>query len=114
MHRFLPALLGNSGAKIAEIEVSHHPRRYGKSKYGLMRTFKVILDLLTVKFFGSFATKPIYVFGGGGIERMQYYFTTYRPEEETQLPDETEGQQKDLTDRMLQNLAGMETSSGFD
>jgi len=67
MHRFLPALVAQKGAKLAEVEVSHHPRKHGQSNYGLMRTFKVLLDLLTVKFFGSFATKPIYVFGGGGL-----------------------------------------------
>jgi len=67
MHRFLPALCAISGAKIAEIEVSHHPRRYGRSKYGLFRTFKVFLDLLTVKFIGTYLTKPIYIFGGMGI-----------------------------------------------
>lgn len=67
MHRFLPALVAAKGAKIAEIEVSHHPRKFGQSNYGFSRTFKVLLDLLTVKFFGSFATKPIYVFGGTGF-----------------------------------------------
>jgi len=67
MHRFLPALVAQKGAKLTEAEVAHHPRKHGQSNYGLMRTFKVLLDLLTVKFFGSFATKPIYVFGGGGL-----------------------------------------------
>ena len=67
MHRFLPALAYQSGARITEIPVSHHARRFGKSKYGLGRTFKVILDLLTVKFLSAFATKPSYVFGGAGF-----------------------------------------------
>lgn len=67
MHRFLPSLTVMQGAKIAEVVVSHHPREFGKSNYGFSRTFKVLLDLLTVKFFGSFATKPIYVFGGTGF-----------------------------------------------
>lgn len=68
MHRFLPALASSTNeVKIAEVEVRHHPRKQGKSKYSIFRTFKVILDLLTVKFFGSFSTKPIYVFGGGGF-----------------------------------------------
>jgi len=68
MHRFLPALaVSTNGAKITEVKINHHPRIHGKSKYTLLRTFKVILDLLTVKFFGSFSTKPIYVFGGGGF-----------------------------------------------
>ncbi|HAH31518.1 MAG TPA: glycosyltransferase [Elusimicrobia bacterium] len=64
MHRFLPAILGYGGASITEMEVSHHPRAAGRSKYGLMRTFKVLLDLFTVKFMGDFITKPIYLFGG--------------------------------------------------
>lgn len=67
MHRFIPALANWSGAKIAEMEVHHHPRTTGKAKYGLERTAKVILDLMTVKFLGSYATKPIYIFGGLGI-----------------------------------------------
>src|SRR5262249_42255968 len=66
MHRFLPALAAQSGARITEVPVSHHARRYGKSKYGLKRTFKVLLDLLTVKFLAAFSTKPSYVFGGSG------------------------------------------------
>ena len=67
MHRFLPALLGYMGASIAELEVNHRPRTRGQSKYGLARTFKVVLDLFTVKFMGDFITKPIYVFGGLSI-----------------------------------------------
>ena len=68
MHRFIPALASWSGASIAECVVNHRPRTAGEAKYGLGRTFKVILDLITVKFLGSFSTKPIYVFGGlGGL-----------------------------------------------
>jgi glycosyltransferase involved in cell wall biosynthesis len=67
MHRFLPALAVNLGARIAEIEVSHQKRKYGRSKYGIGRIFKVILDLFTVKFMGAYFTKPIYIFGGMGI-----------------------------------------------
>lgn len=63
MHRFLPALCGYKGARITEIEVNHRPRIKGKSKYGLERVFKVILDLIVVKFIGSFISKPIYFFG---------------------------------------------------
>jgi glycosyltransferase involved in cell wall biosynthesis len=66
MHRFLPALACQAGARIAEVEVTHHPRVAGRSKYGLGRTFKVFLDLLTVKFL-SVSTKPSYVFGGSGF-----------------------------------------------
>jgi len=66
MHRFIPALAGWGGEKIAELEVNHRPRVFGKTKYGLSRTFKVVLDLITIKFLSSFSTKPIYVFGGLG------------------------------------------------
>lgn len=67
MHRFLPALLHHLGARITELEVAHHPRFAGKTKYGIGRTGKVLLDLLTVKFLGTYATKPIYLFGGFGL-----------------------------------------------
>src|SRR5258707_8738158 len=67
MHRFLPIYASWHGAKIAEVVVNHHPRRAGRSKYGLDRVAKVLLDLLVVKFLDSAAQKPIYVFGGCGI-----------------------------------------------
>jgi hypothetical protein len=67
MHRFIPAYANSVGAKMIELPVRHHPRRFGKTKYGLTRTIKVILDLFTVKFLISFANKPIYLFGGTGI-----------------------------------------------
>jgi glycosyltransferase involved in cell wall biosynthesis len=67
MHRFLPALVAQHGARVVEAPVSHHPRRFGVSKYGIGRTFKVLLDLMTVKFLGSYSTKPIYLFGGLGL-----------------------------------------------
>lgn len=67
MHRFIPALASWSGAKVTECVVNHRPRTAGKAKYGLERTVKVVLDLITIKFLGSFSTKPIYVFGGLGL-----------------------------------------------
>ncbi len=67
MHRFIPALASWSGARIAEMVVNHRPRTAGTAKYGLGRTLKVVLDLITVKFLGSFSTKPIYIFGGLGL-----------------------------------------------
>jgi glycosyltransferase involved in cell wall biosynthesis len=67
MHRFIPAFANSVGAKIIELKVHHHARRYGKAKYGLERTLKVVLDLFTVKFLSSYANKPIYLFGGTGI-----------------------------------------------
>jgi glycosyltransferase involved in cell wall biosynthesis len=67
MHRFIPAFANSVGAKMIEIPVNHHPRRFGKAKYGLERTLKVVLDLVTVKFLSSYANKPIYLFGGAGF-----------------------------------------------
>jgi glycosyltransferase involved in cell wall biosynthesis len=67
MHRFVPIYATWMGAKVAEIPVTHHARQFGQSKYGLSRTFKVVLDLLTVKFLSSYATKPIHVFGMIGL-----------------------------------------------
>jgi len=66
MHRFIPVYACSVGASITEVKVHHHARKYGKAKYGLERTFKVILDLITVKFLTGFANKPIYLFGGAG------------------------------------------------
>ncbi|MEM1445440.1 MAG: glycosyltransferase family 2 protein [Planctomycetota bacterium] len=63
MHRFLPAICKWRGARITEMVVNHRSRQFGESKYGLKRTFKVLLDLLTVKFLGDYLTKPIYFFG---------------------------------------------------
>jgi glycosyltransferase involved in cell wall biosynthesis len=67
MHRFIPALASWNGASICEMVVNHRPRTAGAAKYGLNRTLKVVLDLITVKFLGSFSTKPIYIFGGLGV-----------------------------------------------
>lgn len=76
MHRFLPALLAHLGARITEVEVQHHPRHAGRSKYGIGRTGKVLLDLMTVKFLGTYATKPIYLFGGLGFLSLAGGFLT--------------------------------------
>ena len=67
MHRFLPVLVAAVGGRIVEMEVRHHPRRHGVSKYGIFRTYKVIVDLLTLKFIGDFSSRPNYVFGGFGL-----------------------------------------------
>ncbi|MEW5818928.1 MAG: glycosyltransferase family 2 protein [Cyanobacteriota bacterium] len=67
MHRFIPALASIEGADITEMPVDHHARQYGKSKYNIMRTFKVILDLLTVAFLKKFATRPLHMFGRAGM-----------------------------------------------
>ena len=67
LHRFLPALAFIEGARIAEIPVRHHPRQFGKSKYGLDRTFRVVMDLITVFFMRKFLTRPMHVFGSMGV-----------------------------------------------
>jgi glycosyltransferase involved in cell wall biosynthesis len=67
MHRFVPIYASWQGAKVTEIPVQHHPRKFGKSNYGLERTVKVVLDLIVVKFLSRYAQKPMYVFGGFGV-----------------------------------------------
>ncbi|MEO0035682.1 MAG: hypothetical protein RLZZ501_1705 [Pseudomonadota bacterium] len=67
MHRFVPIYASWQGARVTELPVRHHPRRFGQSKYGLERIGKVLLDLMLVKFMGDFTTKPIYVFGAAGL-----------------------------------------------
>ncbi len=67
LHRFIPALAHAAGARVTEIPVSHHPRRFGKAKYGLSRTVKVFLDILAVRFLMSFSTRPIHIFGMLGL-----------------------------------------------
>jgi len=67
MHRFIPVFAHAVGAKIIEMPVNHHPRRFGETKYGLGRTLKVLLDLFTVKFLLDYSAKPIYLFGGAGF-----------------------------------------------
>ena len=77
MHRFIPVLAHSVGAKITEMPVRHHARKYGKGKYGLERTVKVLLDLFTVKFLLDYANKPIYLFGGTGLTLMALSFVTF-------------------------------------
>ena len=67
MHRFIPAIASWMGIRLGEVKVNHRPRRAGKSKYGLSRVFRVLLDLLTVKFLLSFSGRPIQFFGGIGL-----------------------------------------------
>lgn len=67
LHRFLPALAYIEGARITEIPVRHHARRFGRSKYGLWRTFRVLMDLLTIYFMKKFLTRPMHVFGLFGL-----------------------------------------------
>jgi glycosyltransferase involved in cell wall biosynthesis len=74
MHRFVPALASQVGARVAELPVRHHPRQHGKSKYGISRAMRVILDLMTVKFLLSYSTKPIQLFGRWGIYTLEAGF----------------------------------------
>jgi glycosyltransferase involved in cell wall biosynthesis len=67
MHRFIPALAADEGARVVEVPVSHRPRTMGRSKYGIGRTVRVILDLLTVRFLSGFGTRPIHLFGLLGL-----------------------------------------------
>jgi hypothetical protein len=84
MHRFIPAMAHERGARIAELKVHHRPRRWGKSKYGITRTLRVVLDLLTVKFLLNYATRPLHIFGllglasGGGGFLIGMYLTVQK------------------------------------
>jgi len=67
MHRFVPALASQVGANVAELPVNHHPRLAGESKYGIDRTLRVVLDLITVKFMLKYSTRPMQLFGKWGL-----------------------------------------------
>lgn len=74
MHRFVPIYASWMGARVSEIPVRHHPRKFGVSKYGLERVFKVLMDLLVVKFLSRYTQKPMYVFGGAGLASFALAF----------------------------------------
>ena len=76
LHRFIPVCASWYGAKVTEMPVKHHARRFGVSKYGIYRTFKVILDLIVMKFLTNYATRPIYVFGGMAILSMLLFMAS--------------------------------------
>jgi glycosyltransferase involved in cell wall biosynthesis len=67
MHRFIPALMSQVGGTVTEVPVNHHARQFGQSKYGISRTVRVMLDLITIWFLGSYSTRPIHVFGTAGL-----------------------------------------------
>ena len=77
MHRFIPVYASWQGADVTEIIVNHRARRHGDSKYGLGRTFKVLLDLLTMKLLGTYSTKPAYLFGGLGFGSIALGFLAF-------------------------------------
>src|SRR5262249_60330313 len=70
MHRFIPVLAQQAGARMLQVPVRHHPRRAGKTKYNLTRTFRVLLDLITVKFLHSYVTRPMHAMGLAGLVRL--------------------------------------------
>ena len=70
MHRFIPAMTSMAGTSVAELKVNHSPRKFGVSKYGISRTYKVIIDLLVIKTLLTFSTKPMYLFAIGGLVSM--------------------------------------------
>jgi len=74
MHRFIPIYAAAQGARVSELPVTHHPRKFGQSKYGLNRTIKVLLDLLVVKFLTKYRTRPIYLFGQAGVSLLALSF----------------------------------------
>ncbi|MCA8903271.1 MAG: glycosyltransferase family 2 protein [Hyphomonas sp.] len=76
MHRFIPIYASWMGARVVEVPVQHHARQFGQSKYGLNRIFKVVLDLIVVKFLENYLVKPIYVFGGFGLMAIFASFAT--------------------------------------
>ncbi len=67
LHRFIPALASQAGGTVTEVPVNHRVREFGKSKYGISRTVRVVLDLITIWFLGSYSTRPIHVFGTAGL-----------------------------------------------
>jgi glycosyltransferase involved in cell wall biosynthesis len=74
MHRFIPVLLMQAGARMLQVPVTHHPRRAGQTKYNLTRTFRVILDLITVKFLHTYVTRPMHAMGLAGLISMSLGF----------------------------------------
>ena len=77
MHRFIPAYAVWAGGKMKEVAVKHHPRRWGETKYNITRTFRVILDLMTVRFLLGYSTKPLYFFGKWGFGLLTASFLTF-------------------------------------
>jgi glycosyltransferase involved in cell wall biosynthesis len=77
MHRFVPIYAYWAGAKVTEIPVTHHARKFGKSKYGIGRTVNVVLDLMTINFLSNYVTKPIHIFGSAGIWSFLISFAAF-------------------------------------
>ena len=113
MHRFIPVYATMQGGRVTELEVNHRPRLHGSSKYGLGRIFKVMLDLLLLKFLMSYSAKPIYVFGGFGLlclflSIVPVGFAIY-----FKLMPESSGQHKDFIQTPLPVIAAVFVLVGF-
>jgi dolichol-phosphate mannosyltransferase len=77
MHRFIPIYASGMGARLAEVPVRHHARRFGRSKYGVDRIVKVLLDLIVVRFLDAYLVKPVYIFGGFGVLSLLLSFSCF-------------------------------------
>ena len=77
MHRFIPIFASWQGGKVAELEVNHRPRTAGRTKYGLGRTFNVVLDLILIRFFQRYAQRPIHLFGRFGLWSIFLAFLSF-------------------------------------
>ena len=108
LHRFLPVLANIEGAKITEIKVNHRSREFGNSKYGIDRTFRVLMDLLTVWFMNRFLTRPMYVFGFGGLMALAISFFVSAYLLIIKLLGEDIGNRPLLTFALLLGLAGVQ------
>jgi glycosyltransferase involved in cell wall biosynthesis len=112
MHRFIPVYASWQGARVTELVVDHRPRHAGRSKYGLNRTLKVVLDLLVVKFLASYSTKPIYVFGGFGLFNLGLAALSVLGAIGFKLAPQESGLQKDFVETPLPLLAVLLTLVG--
>ncbi len=108
LHRFLPVLANIEGGRITEMKVNHRARKYGKSKYGIDRTFRVMMDLLTIWFLNRFLTRPMYVFGFGGIIAILSSFLTTFYLFTMKLLGEDIGNRPLLTFALILGIAGVQ------
>jgi glycosyltransferase involved in cell wall biosynthesis len=113
MHRFVPIYAYMQGGRIDEMVVSHRPRRHGKSKYGLSRAYKVLLDLLLVKFLATYSAKPIYVFGGFGLVCLLVSLLPIGLAVYFKLAPEAGGLQKDFVETPLPVIAAVFVVTGM-
>lgn len=113
MHRFVPVYAAMQGGQVAEMVVHHRPRRYGTSKYGLGRVWKVVLDLILVKFLMSYSAKPIYIFGGFGLLCLLGSVLTVAMSVAFKIAPEASGWQKDFVETPLPVVSAVLVLVGF-